>query len=199
MTDPNGVPDWRTTLISNELADEVLAEQEAAAVEIAYERPKNGIFFRCHPTIHRPVFFIDRAIGGNVEHCLVMSEDVIRAHKTRCKLRHCYLYAREDGGLGVWAVSLHPTPWSKTALAAATASLDGWISVHSDMAAGKYRIHRPTDAKLDELNDPKWPTQLEDVAQAIMRAWDDPERYVTSLEHPAVAGFGQEIRVELEG
>jgi hypothetical protein len=195
----NGMPDWRTTLISNEVAAEVLAEQEAASTEIAYERPGNGVFFRSHSTLHRPVFFLDRTVAGSPEHCLVMSEDVLKAHKTRCKQRHCFLYCKEDGGLGVWATStLQNVAYCKTGIAAATAAIDGWVSIHSDNSKKKYRIHRPTPDKLDELKDPRWPTHFEDVAQAIMQALDDPERFVTGLEHPVVAGFGPEIQVELE-
>jgi len=194
----NGAPDWRQTLISNELAEEVLAEQEAAGLDIAYGRPGNGVFFRCHPTLHREIFFLDRKVAGSDEHCLVMSPAVLRQHKTRCKHRHCFLYMKEDGGLGVWAIStLQNVAYCKTGIAAATAAIDGWISIHSDSAAKRYRIHRPSELKSKELSDPKWPTHFEDVAQVIMQALDDPERFITGPEHPVVSGFGQEIQVEM--
>jgi hypothetical protein len=196
----NGVPDWKATLIPEEIEEEILAAQEAAAVEIAYERPPNGVFFTCHPTLHREIFFFDRTIGGTDEHCLVMSPDVLLMHKTRCKRRHCFLYAKEDGSLGVWAVStLQSVAYCRTGLAAATAALDGWVSIHSDQTHKKYRLHRPTPEKLAELKEPRWPSHFEDVAQAIMHALDDPERFITGPEHPAVAGYGTEIQVQLEG
>lgn len=195
----NGTALWKATIISDDFREEILAEQEAVSTEIAYGRPGNGVFFRCHPTIHRPIFFLDRVIAGTEEHCLVMSEEVLRQHKTRCKHRHCFLYIREDGGLGVWPISTLPNvAWCKTGLAAANAAIDGWTSIHSDTVAKKYRITRPTKHKLAELNEPVWPSHIEDVAQAIMQAWDDPERYITGLDHPAVAGFGREIQVALE-
>jgi hypothetical protein len=94
---------------------------------------------------------------------------------------------------------LQNVAYCKTGIAAATAALDTWVSIHSDSAAKRYRIHRPSEHKLSELSDPKWPAHFEDVAQAIMQAFDDPERFITGPDHPVVAGFGQEIQVELEG
>ncbi len=192
--------DWRKTLISEEVTEEALAAQEAASTGVSYGRPGNGVNFRGHPELHRPIFFLDRVVGGTEEHCLVMSEEVLRQHKTRCKLRHCFLYCTESGALGVWAIStIKSVAYCTTGMAAAMAAIDGWVSIHSDAASKRYRIHRPTDKALAELKDPVWPTHFEDVSQAIMQAFEhDPERFITGLDHPAVAGFGQEIHVELK-